>query len=209
LFLLGAGQGLMGWVMVASGLVDRPEVSHLRLAAHLELALLLTLAILRLALSQLPRPAGGGRWLHLGAMALVILALVQCGLGAFVAGTRAGLIYPTFPGFGVPWPPPEALALHPLWRNAVENPAGMHVLHRAVAWLLAGSILLWSVAALRSGWRRLPALLLLLVATQIALGAATVLLRVPVPVAASHQACAWLLLSTLAASAWATHPGSP
>jgi cytochrome c oxidase assembly protein subunit 15 len=206
-FLLGAAQGLMGWVMVASGLVDRPHVDPFRLAAHLLLALLLTLAILRLALTQLPRPGGGHRGLHRVGAALVVGVFAQCGLGALVAGTRAGLIYPTFPGYGGGCPPPEAIALSPLWRNLVENPATMHVVHRTAAWLVTAGVVGWVAAAWRLGHRRWAALAAGLVGAQVALGVATVLLRVPIPVAAAHQACAWLLLSTLAAATWAIHPG--
>lgn len=207
-FLLGAAQGLMGWVMVMSGLVDEPRVDHLRLAAHLCLALILTLAILRLALTQLERPAGGSLRRHRVGVLLVLALLIQCALGAFVAGTRAGLVFPTWPGFGGAWPPPQALTLDPLWRNIVENPAGMHFGHRTVGWLVALGVLGWAAVAWRAGQRRLPALLAGLVALQIALGALTVVLHVPVGMAVAHQACAWLLLSTLAAATWATHPGS-
>ncbi len=208
-FLLGAAQGLMGWLMVASGLVDRPQVSHLRLAAHLSLALLLSLAVLRLVLSQRDRPALGSRLLHRLGGVLVLAVLLQAALGAFVAGTHAGLIYPTWPGFGGAWPPPEALSLRPLWENLFLNPAGMHFAHRTTAWAVASGVLLWSVLAWREGQRRLPVLLGVLIAAQIGLGIATVLLRVPVGVAAAHQFCAWLLLSALATATWATNPGAP
>ncbi len=203
-FLLGACQGLMGWVMVKSGLVDKPHVDHLRLAAHLGLALILTVALLRLALTQLERPPIAHKTLHrLGAL-LVIAVLLQSILGAFVAGTRAGLIYSTWPGFGVSWPPPEAIVMEPLWRNLFENPAGIHVAHRTVAWTVASLGVLWSALAWRHGLRRLPGLVLLLFCGQVGLGIATVVLHVPLATASAHQACAWLLLSTLAAATWAT-----
>ena len=202
-FLLGAVQGLMGWLMVMSGLVDKPHVDHLRLAAHLCLALVLTLAILRLALGQLSRPGRGSVGLHRAGALLVLGVLVQCALGAFVAGTRAGLVFPTFPGFGGAWPPAEAFALTPIWRNLVENPAGMHFAHRSVAWIVAVGVVGWAAVAWRAGLRTLPVLLVLLLTAQITLGAATVLLRVPVGMAVAHQACAWLLLSALATATWA------
>ncbi len=205
-FVLGACQALMGWLMVASGLSDKPHVDHLRLAAHLSLALLLTVALVRLFLSQVERPPGGHRWLHIAGVALVVAVLVQSALGGLVAGTRAGLIYPTFPGFGGRWPPAEALALEPWWRNLIDNPAGMHFAHRTVAWCVALGVVGWAIAAWRAGFRRLPSLLVVLVCAQIALGAATVLLRVPVDVAVTHQAGAWLLLSVAVTAAWASRP---
>jgi heme a synthase len=207
-FLLGAAQGLMGWLMVQSGLVDRPHVDHLRLAAHLSLALILTLAILKLALGQLDRPALGDRRLPRLGAALVVAVLIQSALGAFVAGTQAGQIYSTWPGFGGAWPPSEALAMTPWWRNVFENPAGMHFVHRTFAWCVAGGIAAWIGLAWRAGQRRLPLLVSALVFAQIALGIATVVLHVPLATAVAHQGCAWLLLSTLAAATWATNPGA-
>lgn len=100
-FVLGGLQGLLGWYMVRSGLVDRPSVSHLRLAAHLGLALIVANYVLWLILEQRvrpPRPVDEEeerqrRWVYRGALGLLVLISVQVVYGAFVAGTRAGLIF--------------------------------------------------------------------------------------------------------------------
>jgi cytochrome c oxidase assembly protein subunit 15 len=146
LFGLVAFQGALGWVMVKSGLVDRPQVSHYRLAAHLVTALF-TLALtqwtaLRCGLPRTVRartPATSA-WLFLGLLTLQVV------LGAFVAGLRAGLLFNTFPTMGGVWVSPLVGELAPWWRDLVENPATVQLLHRwnAVLVVLAAAALAWA-----------------------------------------------------------------
>src|SRR5690606_18519646 len=103
LFGLGALQGAMGWFMVASGLVDRPSVSHYRLAAHLSLAFMIfgwavwLARELALPASAQPREPAVRRTLVRALTIIGALLGLQIVWGAFVAGLRAGKIYPTFP----------------------------------------------------------------------------------------------------------------
>jgi cytochrome c oxidase assembly protein subunit 15 len=77
--------------------------------------------------------------LFLGACALTFMIFVQVGLGGLMAGTKAGLIFPSFPKFNGEWLPPNLFAMEPLWRNLFENPGVIQLLHRlgAVAVTLA------------------------------------------------------------------------
>jgi cytochrome c oxidase assembly protein subunit 15 len=208
LLALGGLQGALGWFMVASGLVDDPRVSPLRLAAHLALALLLIGALLwqaaRLACPAPPAAApvaapGLRRHAGLALAAVFLLALT----GALVAGTRAGFAFNTFPDMNGRLVPPGLWALEPLWRNFLHNLATVQFVHRAgalVVLLVVGS-LGWRL--LRSGGaalRRAGAALLLALGLQIALGIATLLSLVALPLAALHQLGAVALFASALAA---------
>jgi cytochrome c oxidase assembly protein subunit 15 len=192
LFVLGALQGAMGWYMVKSGLVDDPRVSHFRLTAHLGLALLIFSVEFWLALDLL-NPAGrNAARLPLLVLGLVFLMALS---GGFVAGLRAGHSYNTFPLMNGHLVPPEAFMLEPWWRNFLWNVATVQLVHRSIFWLLLALIpaLWWQL-------RRTPAKiaahhLLAMFLIQASLGITTLLLAVPLPVAALHQAGAVLLLA--------------
>jgi cytochrome c oxidase assembly protein subunit 15 len=204
IFVLGALQGAMGWYMVRSGLVDDPRVSQYRLTAHLGLAFLILGAMLWTALDvfhqgedELP-PAR--RRLARQAAALSALIFVMVLSGGFVAGTRSGLAYNTFPLMNGHFVPPEVLMLEPWWTNLFNNMATVQFNHRLIAWLLALLVpALWFTvkrAEVPPLARIAAHTLLVLLAIQIALGIGTLLLVVPVPLAAAHQGGAVLLFAT-------------
>ena len=206
MFVLGGLQGVLGWYMVKSGLVNNPHVSQYRLTAHLAAAFIIYGYLFWVALGLLfPRPLHSGdraiRRLRLYSLGVSTLIFIMVLSGGFVAGLKAGLAFNTFPTMNGHWLPPGLLALHPAWHNFFENIATVQFDHRMIAYLLAVVIpLFW--------WRaqgiKLPArarlgihLLLGMLAIQITLGISTLLLIVPVPLAATHQAGA-LVLFTLA-----------
>lgn len=208
LLVLGGLQGLLGWFMVMSGLVDRPSVSHYRLAAHLGLALIIYSLLVWQALALLrPRPAdaapSGALAVPAGhARAALGLAAVTIIWGAFVAGLDAGLAYNSFPLMDGAFLPPESWALSPVWLNAVENTALVQFLHRwlGIATALVVLALWWRVLAceaLQDGTRRLAHGLAVAVLLQVALGIATLLAGVPIWLGALHQAGAVLVLTLL------------
>jgi len=201
---LGFAQGLMGWLMVKSGLVDQPAVSHYRLAAHLMLAFLIYACMLRMALafSCRPEPDAGRATVLRGGIKIVLgLAVLTMIWGAFVAGLRAGLVYNTFPMMDAHWLPPELWAHKPLWKAFIEEPATVQFTHRVLAVLtvLSG---LWLYKRARGFnvqgragvlFRALPWVLL----AQAGLGIATLLHGVPVALGAVHQGGALVVLSVL------------
>ncbi len=217
-FMLGAAQGAMGWYMVMSGLVDEPRVSHLRLTAHLGLALLIYGAMWWIALSLLASPRAGlgvrppesvpalmRASLARYSSALAALVFVMALSGGMVAGLRAGFAYNTFPLMNGHWIPPEIMMLEPWHRNFVYNMATVQFVHRALAWLLMLAVpLLWFAmrrAPLAPRARLASHALLGALALQVALGIATLVNGVPLALAALHQAGAVLLLSV---SLWLT-----
>jgi len=199
-FCLGALQGWLGWYMVQSGLVDRPDVSAYRLAAHLGLALLIYGALLRLALGFLHVPQNAAApppVFQNAARAVLGLVFLTVLAGAFVAGTDAGLTYNTFPRMGEGFVPAGYWALDPAWRNFFENIPSVQFNHRVLGIASATSIgLLWLCAWRTTlSKRACTALTWLFVAAiaQVGLGIATLLLVVPVPLGVAHQAGALLL----------------
>ena len=214
LFVLGGLQGGLGWYMVMSGLVDEPRVSQYRLAAHLGLGVVIFAAILWTALDLRATgttttggaPAAPPRRLRRGALALVFLVFVTQLSGAFVAGLHAGLIYNTFPLMDGRWVPDAAFRLRPLHLNFFEDVATVQFDHRLLATLVvAATAWFWwraRGAALAANPRLAVNLLAVAAALQASLGIATLLLVVPVPLAALHQAGA---VALLAAALWTAH----
>ena len=192
-FVLGALQGAMGWYMVKSGLVDDPRVSQFRLTAHLGIAFLIYGAMFWVALDLLaPRSSGAGAGPGRFATLVAVLVFVMALSGGLVAGIRAGFAYNTFPLMNGHWIPPEILLIEPWWRNFGYNMATVQFDHRMIAWLLAFlvPILWWRVRqapGLARDARLAAHALLAALALQVALGIATLLLAVPVPLAAAHQ----------------------
>ena len=201
IFLLGGLQGALGWTMVKSGLVDEPRVSQYLLMAHLGLAFLIYAAMLWIALDLLlPRGTRtGSRGLRRFAAILVALVFVMVLSGALVAGIRAGLAYNTFPLMNGRIVPPEIFAVEPWYLNFFTNMATVQFDHRMIAWLLAFLAPWFWLRVRREGApprAKLGAdLLLAALVLQIAVGIATLLWAVPVPLAAAHQAGALLVFS--------------
>ena len=206
LFALGALQGVLGWVMVESGLEDRPDVSQYRLTAHLGLALLIYALMLETAFALLVGGREEGRRPPWPATVILVLAFLVILSGGLVAGLDAGFAYNTFPLMEGRWVPAEILGLSPLWLNPFENIATVQFQHRVLAILLLAGVLGYWAAAMAGAvvpGRRMPVHLLLGAAlSQVLLGVATLVSVVLLPLAAAHQAGAVLLLT---AAIWARH----
>ena len=210
LFVLGGAQGALGWYMVASGLVDEPRVSQYRLAAHLALAFALFVALLWAALRRLVPPAEPvaderlDRVRRLLAAALAATALTVLA-GAFMAGTHAGLTYNTFPLMDGALLP-DGLYAAPWWRAPFESIETIQFNHRLLAIVTLGLVLAtwwqsrWLALAPRA--RHVANAVAVAVVAQVALGIATLLLAVPLPLGVLHQAGAVVLLTLLV---WLLH----
>ena len=210
IFVLGALQGALGWYMVKSGLVDDPRVSQYRLTAHLGLAFLIYAAMLWTALGLLSSERSSvdplRRRRYRQALALSALIFLMTLSGALVAGIHAGRAYNTFPLMNGQLVPREYFMLEPWWENFFSNMAAVQFDHRLIAWVLFVTIpLFWlGTRALRLRPRARLACNLLPIALglQIVLGISTLLLVVPLPLAAAHQAGALILFT---AAIWTTH----
>lgn len=202
LLVLGGLQGLVGWLMVASGLVDAPHVSHYRLTLHLGLGLFLFGFATWIALEQtlggylvtegfdgLSRVLGG----------FLLLVAVTALSGGLVAGLHAGHAFPTFPLMAGAWVPEGLLAMAPAWRNGFDNVITVMFQHRVLGVSVFAFAVGLALAARRLGLarhaRRAIDGIVLAASAQVALGITTVLLHVPVTFGAAHQGNAALLIA--------------
>jgi len=200
MFLLGGLQGVLGWYMVKSGLIDVPHVSQYRLTAHLVAAFTIYAYMLWVALSLLYPASGTKRhpW-YRPTFWLTALTSVTIVSGGFVAGLKAGKIYNTFPMMGNHWIPPETMALQPFWRNFFDNMTTVQLDHRVLAITTFVAVVVYWFKARRVDLpaRTRPAVNALLhtVFLQVALGITTLLMAVPVLLGAAHQAVAMVLFT--------------
>jgi heme a synthase len=202
LFVLGGLQGAVGWFMVSSGFFpDSTAVAPVRLVAHLVLALILYGALFWTAMSvRWPEPVEAHsvllRRLVVASMALVSLTIMA---GGFVAGLHAGLDYNTFPLMDGHLVPEGYARLTPFLRNLTQNIAAVQFDHRLLATVTAAVALVTAgIGMARSrtyGARLAFVALAVAVCLQYALGVATLVLVVPVPLAAAHQTGAVLVLT--------------
>jgi cytochrome c oxidase assembly protein subunit 15 len=198
IFILGGLQGLLGWYMVMSGLVDRVDVSQYRLSAHLTLATVIFGAIVWTVLGLADRrrsPSSGCEW---AALALAGVILLQVAAGGFVAGLDAGMGYNTWPLMDGQLIPKGLFIMEPAWRNLFENAMTAQFNHRLIAYVVAIAALplAWRIGSIAA--RALAATVLL----QIALGIGTLIAQVPLSLALMHQGGAMLVF---AAALWLLH----
>lgn len=205
LFALGGLQGAIGWWMVASGLIDRPDVSHIRLAVHLLAAFFIFGGLIWTALDliQLHRnPHARPARLTLRGIGLFVVLGLQLKLGAFTAGLNAGHAFAEWPTMGGRLFPAGVAMLTPFWHNLVDNPIVVQFVHRWLAWLVAIAALALAARLWRQG-KSAPAIAIAIaIPVQIALGVATLLSGVDIAIAAAHQAVAALLLGSIV---WGVH----
>lgn len=200
LFVLGGVQGVAGWLMVRSGLIDRPSVSHYRLALHLALALAIfgfcvwLIRDLSVDTTRIAAPAAAA-----GRRTRQILTVVggllgaQIVWGAFVAGLKAGFVFNTFPLMGgtllpaASWTGPAALAF-------IQDPSGVQWMHRVLGTVLLAAALALRVHARRRkigrAGERFCGALFWMIAAQYLLGVLTLIYVVPIGLAVAHQAMA-------------------
>ena len=211
MFVLGGLQGLMGWYMVKSGLVDDPHVSQYRLTAHLGLAIVIYAYMFWVALDLLypnidAKARTANRQLAGVSLTITVLIFITALSGGLVAGTRAGFAFNTFPLMDGRLIPVGLFDQSPAWRNFFENIVTVQFDHRVLAMVLLLIIpVFWGVAKntqqegrIRTGLH----LLLAALALQLTLGISTLLLVVPVALAAAHQGGAVILLT---ASLYVSH----
>ncbi len=206
LFVLGGIQGAIGWWMVASGLVDRVDVSQYRLAVHLTFACVIFAYALWVARGLAPHSHGEASWaVRFMAPLIVAMVFVQIFLGGLVAGLDAGLAFNDWPLMDGAVVPSGLTILEPAWRNFFENPKTVQFVHRVFAyavWLVViGAWLVTRTSETDVTHKRRAAILAILVTLQAGIGVATLLLQVPLHWALAHQAGAVVVLG-FAVSHW-------
>lgn len=199
LLFLGGCQGFMGWYMVKSGLVDRPDVSQYRLTAHLGLAVAIYAYIVWLTVGLFSPSRHRTNEPAVMTFAVIALVYVMILSGGFVAGTNAGLSFPTWPLMGDSFIPPALYAQGVI--SSFEQVTTIHFNHRMLAYITGAVLIVLATRGLvtSSDHRvRLASILMLVaVSLQIVLGISTVLSHVHIPIAAGHQSGAIVLLTTV------------
>jgi cytochrome c oxidase assembly protein subunit 15 len=201
--VLGTMQGLVGWIMVASGLEDRAWVGPAELTMHFMLAMLLLCYMMWIALEVFAQPKENLSVTKLKPLIITITILlsIQLSYGSLMAGNHAALFYPTFPKFGERWIPAELFILKPFVANFFENIGMIQLIHRSLGLVIAALVFLFyfKARAMSSSllFFRVVQWLPMLVILQVALGILTLLNslgKIPIALAALHQMCAVLLL---------------
>lgn len=193
IFLLICLQGLLGWYMVKSGLIDEPYVSQYRLAAHLGLAFVIFGLLLWYSLKCLDhkRHRFKERWLHVSAVTILFCIFITIIWGAFVAGLDAGLAYNTFPFMDGHIVPKDLLNLSPWWINFFENTAAVQFTHRLTAVGTVIFTILFFLFSLKTSidaaTSRSIKFLVIIAIGQMALGVGTLLFEVAMPLGLLHQ----------------------
>jgi len=207
IFFLGGLQGLVGWYMVKSGLVDNPNVSHYRLAVHLVLALLLFSYIYFIALQMLfpmksIKTKETKRIFKLSQLLLVFTTL-QIIYGAFMAGLKAGKFYPTFPKMGSDWFPniiSESFQEKGIL-TLIENPYMIQFIHRWLAVIVLGLTIYIFIIARKNFLtllqKKAMRFILIVILIQFLLGVFTILFSVPVVLGVLHQFGALIFLVSI------------
>jgi heme a synthase len=206
LLVLGGLQGVVGWWMVASGLVGRTDVSHYRLAVHLNLALLILGLVIWTArdLAQVAvNPMAQPQRLARGVAIILGIFALQLVWGAFVAGLNAGYAFSSWPLMGSEFFPGNTVFGAPWLANLVDNPVVVQFIHRWWAFVAAAALVWLGVKAMRQGARPAGIALHALVIVQIVLGIATLLSGMELWVAVAHQGVAALLVVAAAMCAHA------
>ncbi len=204
LLCLGGFQGFLGWYMVKSGLVDNPDVSHYRLAAHLTTAFITFAYTFWVALDLMfpNKKQINIKFRNLIRWGLAIL-LIQIIYGAFVAGLDAGFIHNHWPMMseGKFMHPTVYIEQSPVYKNFIEGKSGVQFVHRSLAYIVVLFVfLIWRKSkklSLTNFQTKGIHTLLIIVGIQFLLGVLTILLQVPVWLGVAHQVGAFFLLSAM------------
>lgn len=207
LLFLGGAQAVMGWYMVASGLVDVPAVSHYRLAAHLSLALVIISLLVLMGLRYRGFYRDPHKGLYIQGWATLGLLAITIFWGAYVAGLDAGKIYNEWPLMGGSFFPPDMWFMQPAWINIFEHHPAVQFTHRWLAIVTMIAVLAYVWRAIKAG--SCPFLfgtLGTIVVAQVVLGIITLLSNVWIPPAVLHQAGGAILLCYMVASIYHVRP---
>ena len=204
LMLLGGFQGFIGWFMVKSGLVDRPDVSHYRLALHLTTAFITFAYTLWVALDLMYTDK---KKIHYGFRNLIRwtvgVLLLQIIYGAFVAGLDAGFLHNHWPMMNDGQLIHESVYIEqsPLLKNFIEGKSGVQFIHRYLAYIVVGLIVfIWyrsKKIETTTLQKKAINVLLIIVGIQFLLGIFTLIYRVPITLGILHQIVAFLLLGSI------------
>ena len=193
--LLVGIQGLIGWYMVLSGLVDDPHVSHLRLALHLVLAFLLLAYVYWLRLSVINNSGNvinNQNLKHINC--ILFIFIIQIIFGAFIAGTKAGKLWNTFPLIDGQFFPSQLISMKPLYLNFINNMMMFQFMHRVIAVVLVAYCIYFFFKTTNEAYSKYTGLLFMVIINQFIIGIITLLTKVQINLGVLHQCVAIILM---------------
>lgn len=213
IFALGGLQGLAGWLMVKSGLIDNPYVHHVRLAIHFSLALLIfsCLQLCWMHLTQHNTAKIQNKTTSKHVTAILALLALQLVYGAFMAGLHAGHVYNTWPDFNGAILPSDLTTDNGISSDMLNHIPFVQLIHRTLAIALWLYVMIWGIKQLNYDgnnklYLHLIKLLLTIINLQFILGVTTLIYVVPLSLAWMHQLVAVILLSTIIAIRYYVQP---
>ncbi len=199
IFFLICFQGFMGWFMVSSGLVDRIDVSHFRLSAHLLIAFLILSFIFWNYLKIRNNNKISKKINPIIPLMFLFLIFLQILIGAFVSGMDAGKIYNSWPFMGNTYFPDDNRLNNLFKLSAFSDPSLVQFIHRNLAYLIgfSYSLIFYKIYKEKiSDLYRCINILGTFIILQIILGILTIIYGAQIYLASMHQISSIFLVST-------------
>ena len=199
IFLLICLQGFIGWFMVSSGLVNRIDVSHYRLALHLVLAFIILSLVLWCFLSSKKLTLPMKKFNNFFPLVFIFLLFSQIIIGAFVSGMDAGKIYNSWPLMGTSYFPNDNSISDILNLSAFNDPSLVQFIHRNLAYVILCFyiIILFKIYSNQMiEYLRILSVIGILLLFQILLGVLTLLSGAQIFLSSMHQISSIFLISS-------------
>ena len=197
IFILVCFQGLIGWYMVSSGLIENNDVSHFRLSVHLSLALLILSLIFWFILDIFKVKRFHEKISNLLLLFILLLIVIQIILGAFLSGLDGGLIYNSWPDMNGSFFPNDVKFNDVINSQLLNNPSIIQFLHRSTAYLLLFFIIILNFIYFKKKCDFEYVLFFdFAILIQIFLGIVTLISGVEITYASLHQLGSILVLSS-------------
>jgi len=199
IFFLICFQGFIGWYMVSSGLIDRIDVSHFRLSAHLIIAFIILSLILWNYLCLKSIDISLKKIKFSIPFIFLVLIFFQIIIGAFVSGMDAGKVYNTWPNMGTSYFPNDSSFINLFKLSAFSEPSLVQFMHRNLAYVILFYYLFMIIKIYKNNLSKLYFainLLGLLLIIQIILGIFTLLHGAQIILSSMHQISSIFLVSS-------------
>ena len=188
IFLLICIQGIVGWYMVTSGLVNNTDVSHYRLALHLSIALIILSINFWFILETFKISSFKIKYSNFFLNIFLVLIILQIILGAFLAGMDGGLIYNSWPDMNGSFVPNDINYIDLFLFSSLDNPSVIQFYHRITAYLLIIFLIFLNYFTFKTNSFSKAILILdIAILLQIILGILTLITGVKIAYASLHQ----------------------
>ena len=197
IFLLICSQGLIGWFMVKSGLIDNTDVSHYRLALHLSVAFIILSIIFWFILDNLKIQKFENRLPQSFLRIFLFLIILQIILGAFLAGLNGGLLYNTWPDMNGSVMPNDIIIKDLFLPESSNNPSVIQFYHRIIGYLIVFFLFFLNYLFFKNNFTYKSLVILdVAIFLQVLIGIITLITGVKIVYASLHQLGSILVLTS-------------